>query len=100
MSISIKHLATLSRLHLSSMQQAAMEASIPSVVTHMEEIKKLDVSQVKETNGVSEEVNILREDAIEPSLSQEEALKNAKNTYNGFFVVPYVFESEEEDVTK
>ena len=34
--------------------------------------------------------DIWREDVVKPSLSQEEALMNAKNTYNGFFVVPVI----------
>ena len=76
-----------------------MEESIPVVIDHMEEIKTLHIPKVIATNAVTEEVNIYREDIVEPSLTQEEALKNAQNTYNGFFVVPYVFE-EAEDVTE
>lgn len=99
MSISIKHLAKLSNLQLSQEQMTVMEKSIPAVVQNMETIKQLKVPDVAATNGVSEEENIYREDIPEPSLSQEEALKNAKNTYKGFFVVPYVFE-EDEDALK
>ena len=98
MKISITYLAQLSNLDLSSDQSKAMEESIPSVVQHIEEIKNLPVPDVAATNGVGEEENIFHEDIPEPSLSQEEALRTSKNTYNGFFVVPYVFE-EEEDVT-
>jgi aspartyl/glutamyl-tRNA(Asn/Gln) amidotransferase C subunit len=61
----------------------------------MDEIKNLDVDNIPETTRVTEEENIFREDVVEPSLSQADALKNAKNTRNGFFVVPYVFEKEE-----
>ena len=96
MKISIKNLAQLSNLDLSSTQSEAMEASIPSVVLTMEEIKNLPVPDVLATNGVGEEENVYREDVVEPSLSQEEALMNATNTHNGFFVVPYVFEEEQD----
>lgn len=94
MKISITHLSKLANLKLSSMQLTTMEASIPSVVEHMEEIKHLDLSHIQATNAVIEEENIYREDVVEPSLSQKDALANAKNTYNGYFVVPYVFEEE------
>lgn len=96
MKVSIANLAQLSNLTLSSTQSQTMEGSIPSVVEAMEEIKKLPVPDVTATNGVSEEVNVYREDVVEPSLSQEEALMNATNTHNGFFVVPYVFEEEQD----
>ena len=96
MKVSIKYLAQLSNLNLSSTQEEAMEESVPSVIEHMEEIKNLSVPDVAATNGVSEEENMYREDTVEPSFSQEEALQNGKNTYNGFFVVPYVFEEDED----
>ena len=99
MKVSITNLSHLANLHLSEDQKNILEESIPSVVTHLEEIKQLDVSEVKETNGASEEENIFAEDTTEPSLTQKEALQNAKDTYNGFFVVPYVFE-EDENVTQ
>lgn len=92
MKISIKNLAQLANLELSSSQLQTLEESIPSVIEHMDEIKHLDLSGVKQTNAVIEEENVYREDDVEHSLTQDEALKNAPNTYNGFLVVPYVFE--------
>jgi aspartyl-tRNA(Asn)/glutamyl-tRNA(Gln) amidotransferase subunit C len=35
-------------------------------------------------------VNIFREDEVTPSLSQEEALRNASDTENGYFKAPRV----------
>src|SRR5260370_34315922 len=95
MKISIDYLSKLANLKLSNEQKEVMEKSIPSVVEHMEEIKELDVANVSETNGVTEEENVWREDSVEVSLSQEEALSNAKKTYKGFFVVPSIFENKE-----
>jgi len=99
MHISIVYLSQLANLDLSDEQKKILEESVPAVIEHMEEIKHLDLSHVQQTNGVTEEENVYREDIVEPSLSQEEALKNGKSIYNGFFVVPYVFE-EEIDVTE
>ncbi|MGH7245896.1 MAG: Asp-tRNA(Asn)/Glu-tRNA(Gln) amidotransferase subunit GatC [Candidatus Levyibacteriota bacterium] len=95
MKIPVKHIARLSHFTLSKKQEEIMEKSIPAVVTYMDEIKNLDVDRVRETNGVTEEKNVTRDDAVEPSFSQEEALKNATHTYKGFFVVPYVFEEDD-----
>ena len=90
--MNIKVLAKLANLNLSKKQEEDLEKSIPSVVDYMDEIKNLDVDDVTETTRVTEEENVLREDIVESSLSQEQALKNAKKTRNGFFVVPAIFE--------
>jgi aspartyl-tRNA(Asn)/glutamyl-tRNA(Gln) amidotransferase subunit C len=95
MSVNVKHLAKLANLTLTSEQEENLEKSIPSVVEYMDTIKNLDVDDIPETSRLTDEENVFRDDVVEPSLSQEQALKNAKNTYNGFVVVPYVFEKEE-----
>ena len=92
MKISISHIAKLANLNLSEEQLETMEKSIPAVVEHMEEMKELEVTDVSETNGMTEESNITREDLVEPSFSQTQALKNAKKTYKGYFVVPRILE--------
>lgn len=92
MQITVKQLAKLANVKLSDKQEKELENGISSVITYMDEIKNLDVENVAETSRVTEEENVFRADLIETSLTQEQALKNAKRTYNGFFVVPYVFE--------
>jgi aspartyl-tRNA(Asn)/glutamyl-tRNA(Gln) amidotransferase subunit C len=79
---------------LTKKQEEELEKSIPSVLEYMDQINKLDVDDIPETTRVSEEENVLREDIVTPSLSQKDALKNAKQTRDGFFVVPYVLEKE------
>ncbi|HEX8965150.1 MAG TPA: Asp-tRNA(Asn)/Glu-tRNA(Gln) amidotransferase subunit GatC [Patescibacteria group bacterium] len=91
MKINVSALAKLANLTLSDKQLKDLEESIPGVVEYMDEVKNLDVDSIPETTRVTEEKNVLREDEVRESLSQEEALKNAKQTYKGFFVVPNVF---------
>lgn len=92
MQIDVKKLAELANLTLSKEQEENLEKSIPSVVDYMDEIKNLDVDDIPETTRVTEEENVLREDIVTPSLSQKDALKNAKSTRNGFFVVPAILD--------
>lgn len=94
MKIDVKKIAELANLTLTKEQEENLEKSIPSVVDYMDEIKNLDVDDIPETTRVTEEENVLREDIVTPSLSQKDALKNAKNTRNGFFVVPAVLDKE------
>jgi aspartyl-tRNA(Asn)/glutamyl-tRNA(Gln) amidotransferase subunit C len=96
MSINITQLAKLANVKLSQKQVEEFSESITTVIAYMDEIKNLALEDVAETSRVTTEINVFREDSIEPSLSQEEALKNAKKTYNGFFVVPYIFDSNDE----
>lgn len=91
MKINVSALAKLANLTLSEKQLKDLEESIPGVVEYMDEVKNLDVDSIPETTRVTEEKNILREDIVTESLSQEEALQNAKQTHKGFFVVPNVF---------
>ena len=95
MKIDIKHLAQLANVQLSEKQEQVLEKSIPSIIEYMDEIRDLDVDAIPETSRVTEEINVFREDVIEPSFSQKEALKNAKKSHNGFFLVPAILEKEE-----
>jgi len=92
MKIDVKNLAKLTKLTLNKSQENSLQKSIPSVLEYMEEIKNLDVDNIPETIRVTEEENVWREDIVQPSLSQKDALKNAKKTKNGFFVVPAIFD--------
>ncbi|HEX8932058.1 MAG TPA: Asp-tRNA(Asn)/Glu-tRNA(Gln) amidotransferase subunit GatC [Patescibacteria group bacterium] len=90
--MNVKNLAKLANLQLTSHQEENLNQSITAVIAYMDEIKNLDIDNITETTRTTEEENVLREDIVEPSLSQADALKNAKKTKNGFFVVPAIFE--------
>lgn len=92
MRVNVKQIAKLTNLDLSKKQEENLMNSISAVISYMDEIKNLNVDNITETTRVTEEENIFREDVIELSFSQEEALKNAKKTKNGFFVVKGIFE--------
>lgn len=69
-----------------------LEKQLETTVEHVERLNELDTSTVDETSDITGLRNIMREDVVEPSLTQEEALANAKKTHNGFFVVPVIIE--------
>jgi aspartyl-tRNA(Asn)/glutamyl-tRNA(Gln) amidotransferase subunit C len=47
---------------------------------------------VEPTATVLPSVNVFREDEVQPSLSQEQALANAPDRTDGFFRVPRIIE--------
>src|SRR5437868_3486871 len=91
----IDRITKLANLPLSAEQQAAQEAGLNSVLTYMDNIKALDLQKVPLTARVTEEENVLREDEVQPSLMQAEALTNAAEVHQGFFKVKAVLENRE-----
>lgn len=55
------------------------------VLTFAEEILAVDTQGIPETEMVTEKVAQLREDEVKPSVSREDALKNAEDTEYGYF---------------
>ena len=92
MKINIKHIAKLAGLFVNSDEEKILEEQLETTIKHVESLNDINTDHVTETNEVTDLKNVAREDVVTPSLSQEDALKNAKKTYNGFFVVPIIIE--------
>jgi len=67
---------------------------LSEAAAYVQVLGDLDLKNTFETNQVTGLKNVFRDDVIKPSLSQEEALSNAKHTYNGYFVVPATINKE------
>ena len=89
MKINISRVAMLASLTIPTDEKDSLDKQLEATLEHVNRLKKID-TKAEETNQVNNLENIWREDVVKPSLSQEEALMNAKNTYNGFFVVPVI----------
>lgn len=92
MKINVQHIAQLANLPLTVAEEKKLQKELEATLEHVEHLNEIDTSKVEGTNEVTEAINVMREDEIKPSLLQKEALKNAKRTYNGFFVVPVIIE--------
>jgi aspartyl-tRNA(Asn)/glutamyl-tRNA(Gln) amidotransferase subunit C len=90
----IKHISKLANLDLSEAEVVFFEKNLSSVIEYMQKIGQLDVSSVSPTSRTSEEENVLREDAVIPSFSQDQALQNAPRKHDGYFVVPAVLDKD------
>ena len=75
----INTLSKLAKINLTKKQEEKYVGEFSSIIEYMDEIKNLDVENIPETARVTDEGNVLREDKIEPSFDQEQALKNSKN---------------------
>lgn len=94
MKINIKHTASLANLELKEEEVKDLETQLSSILDYIEKLQELNTDQVKETSQVTGLENVTREDVASPSLSQEEALSNAKSKENGHFKVKAIFEDK------
>ena len=85
-------MAHLSRLKLSDDEIGAMTTDLSAVLDHFDKLKELDTSKVEPMSHPGDLSSVFREDVNAPSLSPEDALKNAPEQAQGFFRVPRVIE--------
>jgi aspartyl-tRNA(Asn)/glutamyl-tRNA(Gln) amidotransferase subunit C len=90
--IDVKYVAHLARLALTSEEEKSLGAQLDSILGYIEKLRELDVSGVEPTAHAVPMVNVTRADEIRPSLSHEEALRNAPRQANGLFIVPKIVE--------
>jgi aspartyl-tRNA(Asn)/glutamyl-tRNA(Gln) amidotransferase subunit C len=86
----VKHIADLSRLSLSDTEAEAFTGQLKSILDYMEQLNKVDTTNVAPSAFVVSLHDALRDDVETPSLSSEEVLRNGPNVKNGYFAVPKV----------
>lgn len=94
MKIDIHRVAKLADIPLSETEAAKLEKQLEETLDYVAQLNTLDTEHVEPTSQVTGLENVTRDDVVTPSLSQEEALKNAKRVHNGFFVVDAVLAVE------
>ena len=88
----IKYVAHLARLALTPEEEEKLGAQLGNILHYIEKLNQLDVSNVEPTSHAVPLVNVTREDAVRPSLPNEDALKNAPSKANGLFLVSKIVE--------
>ena len=90
MKIDIKHVAKLANLPLSKDEEGKLGKQLEETLKYIESLNEIDTKNVEPTDHVTGQENVLREDKTAPSLSQDEALSNAKSKHSGMFKVKAV----------
>ena len=86
----VEHIARLARLQFSDAEKETLSEELSQILQYMEKLNELDTEGVEPLSHPTELVNIMRPDEVQPSLTREEALKNAPSKQDGFFKVPKV----------
>ena len=90
--IDVKYVAHLARLSLSPEEEQKIGAQLGHILGYIEKLKEVDVTGVEPTAHAFPLVNVTRPDEVRPSISHEEALRNAPAQANGLFIVPKIVE--------
>jgi len=88
----VKYVAHLARLKLAPEEQQQLGAQLGDILGYIEKLKEVDVSGVDATAHPFPLVNVTRPDEARPSLSHDDALRNAPQKGSGLFVVPKIVE--------
>ena len=88
----VAYVAALARLKLTAEEAALFQAQLAQVLAHAEKLQELDLAGVEPAAEDTPAADVFRVDEARPSLSQEEALRNAPHSANDLFIVPKVLE--------
>lgn len=88
----VEHIAKLAKLSFTEDEKSKFTDQFNEILAFVEKLKELDTSNVEPLSHVIELQNVFREDAVKPSLTTDEALKNAPAKNDKFFKVPKVID--------
>ncbi|TSC86735.1 MAG: aspartyl-tRNA(Asn)/glutamyl-tRNA (Gln) amidotransferase subunit C [Microgenomates group bacterium Gr01-1014_7] len=94
MKIDVKKIAKLANLPITDYEEEKLAEQLSQTLDYVNKLEEIDTKGVEPTSQVTGLENVTRDDEITNSLSQEEALKNAKSKRDGFFVVKAIFDNE------
>ena len=86
----VDKIAHLARLEVSEQEREELIADMNEILSFMDKLNEVDTTSVEPLIYMTDEVNVLREDIVQHPITHEEALRNAPNHDETFFLVPKV----------
>ena len=93
----VRKIAKLARLAVDDQELIQLTTDINSILEYVQQLEKIDVSQVEAMSHVHGSTNVFRDDVVQASMKREEALKNAPDTDGESFRVPLIIEQKTEN---
>lgn len=87
----VKHIAGLVKLELSGEEVEKLQKELGRTLEYIKILEELEVEGVEPTSQVTGLRNVLREDKLEGSFTQKEALSEASKKVGGYFKTSSVF---------
>jgi aspartyl-tRNA(Asn)/glutamyl-tRNA(Gln) amidotransferase subunit C len=91
----VAHLARLARLALTDTELDSFAGQLDAILTHVSQVRAVDVTGVEATGNPLKDVNVTRPDETTPCLTQREALAEAPKAVDGRFAVPQILGDSE-----
>jgi aspartyl-tRNA(Asn)/glutamyl-tRNA(Gln) amidotransferase subunit C len=88
----VEHIAKLAKLKFNDAEKEKLQTELNSILGYIDKLNELDLENIEPLENVNDTENVFREDITGPSLSKEEALKNAPSKTDNFFKVPKVLD--------
>ncbi|MFN5417236.1 MAG: Asp-tRNA(Asn)/Glu-tRNA(Gln) amidotransferase subunit GatC [Flavobacteriia bacterium] len=90
----VQHIAHLARLQFQGEEVKAIQQDLNNMIAFMDKLSELDTQNVEPLVFMSEEINVLREDVAEDTLTVKDALKNAPKKDSDYFRIPKVLDKK------
>lgn len=91
--VMVDKLADLARLKFNDEEKLEIKSDLQRMIVFVEKLNELNLDDVEPLLHMSDEVNVLREDVVEGSISRTEAFRNAPVHDDQFFKVPKVIKN-------
>lgn len=92
----VKHIAELANIPITPDEGVKLAEGFNKTLAVVDELNEIDTQDIEPTHHVTGLENVFREDIVDSDrmFSQEEALQNAKDTHNGYFVIEQILEEK------
>lgn len=88
----VEHISKLANLNLTDDESEKFGSQLTEILDFVGKLSLVDTANVSPLSNVTGGKNIFREDKIQASFSQKEALANAPSVYKGYFMIKAIFE--------
>jgi aspartyl-tRNA(Asn)/glutamyl-tRNA(Gln) amidotransferase subunit C len=88
----IDHIAHLARLRFEGPAKQAIQQDLENIISFMGKLSEVPTDNVEPLVFMSDEVNVLRDDEPQLTITQAQALKNAPKKDSDYFRIPKVLD--------
>ncbi|MFZ3147760.1 MAG: Asp-tRNA(Asn)/Glu-tRNA(Gln) amidotransferase subunit GatC [Methanothrix sp.] len=86
----VEHISWLASIKIEDEEKDELVEHFNTILEYFQQLDEVDTEGVKPTYRVVDLANIFREDTAYESLTQDQALKNAPRTENGYIKSPRI----------
>ena len=88
----VKHIAHLARLEFKGEELEASRGDMEKIIDFMDKLSEIDTENIEPLIFMNENVNVLREDVSNQTLTKENALSNAPKSDSDYFRISKVLD--------